>query len=446
METLLNCSLWGDEAFSAVLAQKDFIPMLQVVMRDTSPPLFYIFMFFWMRIFGSSEVSIRSLSFIFYLGTVWIIYLIAKRLFGRREAIWAAALTFFNPFLFPYAFEGRMYFTLLFFTSLSYYFFIKKHRAGHILSSAAALYSHHFAIFAVFTQFLYSFFEVISKNKPVRTRHFWKLAKHYAAIALLYTPWLYPFYLQTKLVAGGFWLGKPQAKAIIDSFSNFVKGNTSVFTWQEKLPILAFLILLLRKWSKKERGQDILLLAWITVPILTTWLVSQTKLSIFYERYLLYSVPPLMLLIASRTRKLAIPLKVILLFAFVLISFQLFTKPYKRPFKKLANFTKAYLNQKEYFLINYNGSAHHLWETKYYKIDAPLYVPSGELPFYVGTAQMTEDDLIRKLPEDKIIVAVTSDSPDQVKIEGWRVKKAESFDSSLYLVFLEKQEQKPKNE
>ena len=37
---LWNESLWGDEGFSAIAVQKDFLPMLSVVMKDTAPPLF----------------------------------------------------------------------------------------------------------------------------------------------------------------------------------------------------------------------------------------------------------------------------------------------------------------------------------------------------------------------------------------------------------------------
>jgi uncharacterized membrane protein len=440
METLFNCSLWGDEAFSAVLAQKGFISMLHVVARDTSPPLFYIIMFIWFKIFGSSEIAIRSLSFLFYLGTVWVIYLIGRELFSKKEAAWAAALTFFNPFLFPYAFEGRMYFTLLFFVSLSYYFFIKKHKLGHILSSAAALYSHHFAIFAIFTQFAYASIELLVQKKSTKRKRFWNLIKHYSLIGILYIPWLYPFYLQTKLVAGGFWLGKPQLKAISDTFFNFIRGDQTVFSIQKKLPALALFLLAVRKWQKKTRKEDLLLIAWMATPVLVTWLISQTKLSIFYERYLLYSVPPLMLLLASATRKIALPIKGAILAIFVLVCFQLFTHPYKKPFKKLANFAQAYLNTKDYFLISYNGKAHHLWESKYYGLNAPLYVPSGQLPFYVGTAQMTPSDIIQKLPVDKTVVAITSDNPQEVKIDGWKLEKSENFDSSLYLVFFKKTE------
>lgn len=44
--------------------------------------------------------------------------------------------------------------------------------------------------------------------------------------------------------------------------------------------------------------------------------------------------------------------------------------------------------------IKQNGRAHYLWESKYYGLKAPIYAPSGPLPLYVGTAQMTAEDTI----------------------------------------------------
>lgn len=441
METLFNCSLWGDEAFSAVAAQKPFLQMMEIVLKDTSPPLFYIIMFIWFRIFGSSEIAIRSLSLLFYLGTTTVVYLIGKELFrSKKEVLWATFLTFFNPFLFPYAFEGRMYFALLFFVCLSFYFFIKRNRGGYILSSAAALYSHHFAIFAIFTQFILSALEIISRRRIMTTSQLFNLFKPYLLIGLLYLPWIYPFYLQTKMVAGGFWLGKPTLKSSMDTFLNFIRGDKIVLSWQRKLPLLGLILIILRGWQRKDVKKDLLLILWLVVPVLTTWLISQTKLSIFYERYLLYSVPPLMLLLASDSGKIGFFLKTTLAIAYLVVSSYLFTHPYKRPFKRLANFAQTYLDE-NYFLVNYNGKAHHLWESKYYKLNAPLYVPSGELPFYVGTAQMTKEDILRKLPEGKKVVLITSDNPTQIKIKGWKTDKFETFDSSLYLVFLRKEDE-----
>ena len=121
-----TASLWGDEAWAATLAVKPIIQLITTVARDTSPPFYYLLLHAWMKIFGTSEVVIRSLSFLFFLGTVWTVFLIGKRLWDKKTGFLAALITFTNPFLFSYAFEGRMYSLLVLTSTLSVYFFLKK--------------------------------------------------------------------------------------------------------------------------------------------------------------------------------------------------------------------------------------------------------------------------------------------------------------------------------
>jgi len=59
-----NVSLWGDEAWAATLISKSYSQILEIVSRDTSPPLYYFLAHFWTGIFGSSEIGLRSLSFL----------------------------------------------------------------------------------------------------------------------------------------------------------------------------------------------------------------------------------------------------------------------------------------------------------------------------------------------------------------------------------------------
>src|SRR4030042_4565194 len=120
----LTASLWGDESWAATLAIKPYLQIVQIVSRDTSPPLFYLLLHTWMKIFGPSEIAIRSLTFLFFLGTVFTAYLIASYFWDKKTGLLAALLTFTNPFLFQYAFEGRMYSLLAFTSTLSIYFFL----------------------------------------------------------------------------------------------------------------------------------------------------------------------------------------------------------------------------------------------------------------------------------------------------------------------------------
>jgi len=322
-----------------------------------------------------------------------------------------------------------MYFCLLFFVTLSFYFLIKKNNWGYILSAAAALYSHHFAFFPIFSQFLWQ----LIFGLQCKEQNLWKTIQPYLVIGILYIPWLYPLYLQTTLVSTGFWLGNPKLKHLLGTFRNFLTHRT-VFQIQTKIPILAGIILALRKWRRKNLKTDFLLLSWAILPPILTFLISQTKMSIFYERYLLYCVPPIMLLLASQVRKIGYFLIIPISFLFFLISSNYFLHPFKKPFRGFTTWIKENVSE-NIFIANYNGAAHHLWETKYYGIKAPIYSPGGPLPFYVGTAQMTEKDVVYQLPENQEIALVSSEHPDSMKIDNYQIDRYHKIDS-LYFVWI----------
>jgi len=425
----LNTSLWGDESFTAVAVKENFPRVMEIVAKDTAPPLYYIVLFIWTRIFGHSEVAIRSLSVLLYLGILFIVFLIAKKIWHKKTALIATLLTLANPFLFPFAFEGRMYMILVFTVTLSFYFFITKNVVGYALASAAALYSQHYAVLVLFFQFLIRLIQTKSLKK-----NWFKLIKPYLLIGVLYLPWVYPLYKQVTMVAGkGFWLGKPKIKDAAGLIISYLIGGRFIFAWQKFWFILILPILILKKWSTKLK-YNFIFTGWVLFPILLAFLLSLGKTSIFYDRYLIFVIPGLMLLIAGGWRKISLPLILIFIAPFMWINLYYFTHPTKGPFRDMATYIK---NGKKIFLINYNGTAHHLWESKYYGLEAPLYVPQGELPYYVGTAQMTEKDIVKIIPQEfSEIGVIGSEEPAKININDYHLESFQKFEKFYFSVFV----------
>ena len=424
-----TASLWGDEGWAATLAVKPLVKIITLVAKDTSPPLYYIFLHTWMKIFGTSEVAIRGLSFLFFLGTALAVYLIGKHLWDKKTGLLAALLTLANPFLFTYAFEGRMYAILALTTTLSVYFFLKKQRLGFILATAAALYSHHFSIFVVIFEFIWRLGEIKFWQKPIKAT--FKNLTDFFLIGLLYLPWVYPLYYQTSLVGSGFWLGRPTFKTLGETISKYVVGSGKELTRQLTGGLIV-LLLVLRKWLV-DKKKTVFLLGWFFAPLLFTFVISQFFQPIFFDRYLLIAIPAATLLLASCQRKTSlIPLLLIIAFLAQLNWFY-FTHPNKRPFRQLAQFIKK--EAPGLPLINYNDTAHHLWESKYYGLEAPIYTPQP-LPFYTGTALMGEGDTITTLPQvDQLgVIASIPDEKSRVfSLPGYHLLKFKSFGSLTFL-------------
>jgi hypothetical protein len=225
------------------------------------------------------------------------------------------------------------------------------------------------------------------------------------------------------MVGGGFWLGTPTVKDLLKLLLTYLN--------------VSLVILIVRRWEENlEKG--LFLLSFFLGPIVLTWTVSQKFTSIFFDRYLLYTIPPAMLLAASQLRKISMVAIYITLVAFASTSLFLFFHPVKRPFRELATYVKE-VKRGDDLLINWNASAHHLWEAKYYGIPAPLYVPEdAKLPFYIGTALMTEEDLISTLPKKVNRIGVITSGPvEDVEIPSY-TKIEEKVFGTLKVVWLEK--------
>ena len=103
--------LWRDEAFSVLLSRHSPGEIIKLTAADFNPPLYYLLLHFYMRIFGSGEMVIRLLSLAGHLLAVLVMFKLAKRFFftQNKMALWLVVLlTVFNPMLLYYAFEARI--------------------------------------------------------------------------------------------------------------------------------------------------------------------------------------------------------------------------------------------------------------------------------------------------------------------------------------------------
>ncbi|PIP57986.1 hypothetical protein COX03_00060 [Candidatus Woesebacteria bacterium CG22_combo_CG10-13_8_21_14_all_39_10] len=198
-------------------------------------------------------------------------------------------------------------------------------------------------------------------------------------------------------------------------------------------------LLILRNWAKKF-GKASLFVAWFLIPILLTWLVSQKFQAIFFDRYLLYTIPAAMLLAASEMRTISKIVFVIVVALYLSADFIYFTHPAKIPFKDLAIYVKQ-TQIKGDLIINEDAGNHKLWESKYYGIPAPIYNPSGKPPpFFVGTALMETSDFIISIPKNgKRLGVITYKSGKDLETEfkGFKFVEEKSF-GSLNFVWMKK--------
>jgi mannosyltransferase len=279
-------SIWLDEAFSIVISQRSLFDVLNMTVRtDTHPPLYYLLLKIWL-LFGNSEAQARSLSAVFSIAAIPLMYKVSSSLFeDKRAGLLGAAILTFSPFQIWYAQEVRMYAMLTFFVLASAYFFIQALKlgapiywAGYVVTTSLALYTDNGAIWYVasISIFFLLFFRRFSHRLVG-----WVASN--IAVGLIYLPWL-PFFIhQTQQVTESFWLPPPSFKIVLSAFLDFQSYNfplieisllylTTIFVW-------AFIV-------PRKSWQQRLASLWLFLPLLISLLLSLRQ-PIFLSRNLI---------------------------------------------------------------------------------------------------------------------------------------------------------------
>lgn len=208
-------ALWHDEAFSALYIRYPLEEMMQRIILDVHPPLYYLILRGWSYFAGHSLLSLRLLSIFFGVLTVWAGYALVRAAFkNKRLALISAAVLAVNPFQIQYALEARMYTLGTFLALASSYLLLKatdpesavskkKYWALYGITVAAAFYTHYYLFFTIAAQAAYIFLASI-KWRTFRLLVSGILA--YILAAILYLPWVPSLLAQVSRVSESFWI------------------------------------------------------------------------------------------------------------------------------------------------------------------------------------------------------------------------------------------------
>ena len=156
--------LFADEAYSVLIAGRGASGIVDGLSRDNSFPLYYFLLSFWMRLFGHSEIALRSLSAIFYVGGCGVAYALGRRLSGSSRGAWSSAFLYeSSPLAICHAQNIRVYALLGFLSGLATLAFLRlfarKDRswtaiACFVAAVSAGMLSHAWFVFVLLAQFL----------------------------------------------------------------------------------------------------------------------------------------------------------------------------------------------------------------------------------------------------------------------------------------------------
>jgi len=307
-------SLWLDEFGSWAFASRDIRHVLQS--EPTNPPVYYLLLHYWIRVFGTSEWGLRSLSIVPSVISVWLVYVFSKELFDDAIAYLATAYQTLSTFQIYYAQEARCFAllemillaaTICLWRALGSGISRRRHLyyGCYTLLSALALYTHFITVFFLAGHGIYALL-----RKP---RQVWNAALSIGVSLLLFFPWL----LTMVHVAGkGGQIRRYLGLKLPQAYFSFLYGDsliplddqavrhvtqTLVTNWWILLAAfvsLALLVPFARIAWKDWREQMWFVLAMGIVPVLFAFLVS-FKIMLFSQRYLIPASPFVYMAVAA---------------------------------------------------------------------------------------------------------------------------------------------------
>jgi 4-amino-4-deoxy-L-arabinose transferase-like glycosyltransferase len=183
--------VWVDEANSILTAKQPWSVILDMLKRDSSPPLYYFLLKMWMGIAGDGPTALRLPSTLFSLILVVCVYNVGVREFSRRVGLWAAFLVAISPSQVFYSQQTRMYTLLPLLALAAWWLLVRYLRDGRardfwlsMLLTAAALYTHTFAIYVPLVHAVL----VLGSGRFRRHLRMWILAA--ALLLIVYAPWI----------------------------------------------------------------------------------------------------------------------------------------------------------------------------------------------------------------------------------------------------------------
>jgi mannosyltransferase len=323
-------SYWIDEMSTVIEGQQSLQQMFFSGRLD-QPPAFYVPFHFWLELFGTAETSARSFSALVGVGTVFLIYLIGRELFGWEVGLIAAFLTAISQFQIIQSQAARFYGFFEFMTLVSFLFFIlalrsrsKLHLFFYILVSVLMILSHTYGVFILVAQNLIVF---LQWKKYRNLLIFWGIGQLMIALALL--PYLYPLVFGEAGMEGAVAMnigGSPMPTFLdpIRSIYRFIMPIRHEQSWI----IIAFYYILavffvligVVVYSAKQGKENVLgainnlrrgiddmpeiagkislVTCWLLCPILLPFVFSWVIGPIYQDRYTISAAPALYLLLA----------------------------------------------------------------------------------------------------------------------------------------------------
>lgn len=303
--------MWFDEVYSWNLSLDTPKDIIAIASGDIHPPLFYIVLKGWTKIFSDTVFAMRMLSTLLSMLSMLFLYLICKEIkITNKRILLILILYAVSPLNVYYSQEVRMQCLNLFLTIGSSYFFLKflltrKNIFGLLwgIFAALSLYTHYFALLILFSHFVILVIKYFRKEIDLK---FGAIAVLFSLIPLiLFSPWLPTFFAQTS--QGQPWRVPLTAYQISENYLTFIKEIFFSYYWNYEnagvvkgvtvfsVSLILFLNASVIVYFIKSDKKKTFIIVLFFIPSIIALLIS-TRQSIIFSRYLSIILPYLFIL------------------------------------------------------------------------------------------------------------------------------------------------------
>ena len=332
-----------------------------VLLSDTSPPLYYLSLYGWTLVFGTSDVAIRSLSIFCSLACFPFVAGIARRTGGDKAVVPACILFAMSPLGLYFFTEARMYALFLLCLLATAWSSLVLRGDGACLSrclwwigsSAAGMLTHYFFLFPWLAIIAFLF---LSPGKLKR----WEIIGTVAIAGLVLFPWYFAAARhlgQWRVTAG--WLELHQ--------TGFSPGKTGLLQYERRSSLVAIvlfaLIATVAAWRLRLRafsGPRLLLWLWLIAACAAPTLIDIVRHTYFSNnpRYALGGLPAAYLLaavaIASLRRGIRVGALVLIALAWTVPIVKIYREDARalEPFRRFAHTVTSGASSSDVILVH----------------------------------------------------------------------------------------------
>ena len=362
-------TFWFDEGVSVGIARLNAYNFLRILWRrEANMSLYYLLLRVWLHL-GSSQGFIRSLSVIFALATIPVLYYLGARLFDSRTGLFAAALLTVNAYHIRYSQEARSYSLMVLLCTLSCFYFLEylqepspKNRIVYVVFSALAVYAHFYSLLLIVSHWLSLRF-LTQEDIPAGLDKAWK------QIGIAVAPIL--LFVATTGAGPLRWIPRPGPRELWE-FASLLTGSGGAWLVVAYTSAIGVVLssTLMQPWNHRlpwEVWRYRFLAVWLFFPPLFVVILSQAK-PLFLPRYFIFCLPALLLLAAVAISKIRpVWLALLPLFLFVALSLRGTRSYYQQDFDSERD---DWRSASRYILANERTG------------DAMLFhVPMGRMPY-----------------------------------------------------------------